>query len=42
MFRKRILFGAVVAGLAASLARCAPVGYAGYGGPVVYSGGYRE
>ena len=40
MFRKRILFGAVVAGLAASLAGCAPVGYAGYGGPVVYSGGY--
>ncbi len=40
MFRRRILFGAVVAGLAASLAGCAPVGYAGYGRPVVYSGGY--
>ena len=35
MFRRRILFGAVVAGLAASLAGCAPVDYAGYGGPVV-------
>jgi hypothetical protein len=43
MFRNRILLGAIVAGLAGSLAGCAPVGYAGYGGyggPVVYSGGY--
>ncbi len=39
MFRRRILFGAVGAGLAGSVAGCAPVGYAGYGGPVVYSGG---
>ena len=34
------LFGAIVAGLAVSLAGCAPVGYGGYGGPIVYSGGY--
>jgi hypothetical protein len=42
MFRNRILLGAVVPGLAASLAGCAPVGYAGYGGygGPVYDGGY--
>jgi hypothetical protein len=43
MFRKRILFGAVAAGLAASLAGCAPVGcagYGGYGGLELYIGGY--
>ena len=39
MLRNGVLFGAAVAGLAVSLAGCAPVGYAGYGYPV-YAGGY--
>ena len=43
MFRQGVLFGAVAAGLAASLAGCAPVGcagYGGYGGLELYIGGY--
>jgi hypothetical protein len=40
MVRNRILFGAAAAGLAVSLAGCAPVGYAGYGYAPVYAGDY--
>jgi len=38
VLRNRVLFGAVVAGLAVSLAGCEPVGY-GYVAPV-YANGY--
>ena len=42
MFRSQVLFGAAVAGLAVSLAGCAPVGYGGYYGGYGYPyyGGY--
>jgi hypothetical protein len=39
--RNRVLFGAAVAGLAASLAGCQPVGY-GYVTAPGYAGGYNS